>query len=465
MEAADTIVAVSTPAGASPRGIVRLSGPDAFDLAGRLLAGARGRFAPRNNYVAVEAECAIADMRFPARLYCMRAPTSYTREDVAELHTFGSPVLLALIVDRLTALGARAAGPGEFTRRAFLNGRLDLVQAEAVGRLIHARSAGEFRAAAGTLRGRVSLRLQGIREGLADLAALTELSLDFGDQDVTIISGAEVADRLSPICDDLRRLREQRGASPPGQNVRAVLFGPPNAGKSSLFNALVQSERTIVSPHPGTTRDTVEAVVQSEDMDVLLADTAGLRPPGDEVEDAAVARSREAACRADLGLCVIEGHLQPSEDALAALRTCQPDRTLVLLNKCDLGPCPLALHEALPSGVPVLRMSAREGTGVAELLRRIRRRVADGQVDHGPDELMTTARQAALLRRAVEALTRAGEAVAGGQPMDLVAADLREALGCLAGLTGETLDGEAAPVAAVTDDVLDRIFSSFCIGK
>ena len=453
IHAGDTIAAVSSAAGPSARGIVRMSGPGALRCLSRILA-APGAL-PVRNYRAFSARLDLDGTPVPARIYVMRAPTSYTREDIVELHTFGNPALQRGLLDRLTSLGARPAEAGEFTRRAFLNGRIDLAQAESVGALIRARSQAEYRAALDVLGGGLSRRIRAIRERVLELSAAVETSLDFSDHDVPCISHEEIAARLAPICAEIAQLiaAEGEGRLSPSF-VRAVLFGPPNAGKSSLFNAILRRRRAIVSPHPGTTRDTIEATTALRSLELLLVDTAGLRPSGDGLEAAAVSRSRHSVRRADLAICVLDAAQPPGAETRESLESLPPGRGMIVLNKCDLGPCHPRLAETLPRGIETAVVSAATGSGVKELLELIRRRVESGRVDRSAGELMVSARQAHLLDRVLGAMKHLlGEG--RNQPMDLVACDLADALAWLSELTGD----------AVTEDVLDRIFSAFCIGK
>jgi len=452
----DTIVAVSTAKGPAPRGIVRLSGPKAEAIVGA--AACRGFRRPRRNYSAVSAEIALPEFTVPATIYVMRGPRSYTREDVIEIHTFGAPPLLQAVMERLVAAGARPAGPGEFTRRAFLNGRLDLTQAEAVQAVVGAAGEAEYRAAQEALVGGLAARLRPIRAELVRLAASVEVSLDFSDQDVEIISRSEVVESAGRIRAALDELLSRASDGRLGSHaVRVVLYGPPNAGKSSLFNAILRQRRTIVSVEPHTTRDTVETEVTIAGRPLLLVDTAGLHAADDDLRAAAVARSEAARRSADLLLCVLDSSRSPGEEEARALRAASASPALILLNKSDLGPCDSGLAARLPARVDRLRVSARTGAGLDDVLRWLAEWLSDGRVERFPADLMLNARQTALLKDARASLDRIvrPDVDEGGTQMDLVATDLNEALDALSRITGD----------AVTEDVLDRIFADFCIGK
>lgn len=462
----DTIVAVSTPAGSSSRGIVRMSGPGAPDILRSVLPGEHRHTAlPMRNYRSFATEIDLAGILLPARVYVMRAPGSYTREDIVEIHTFGCPALQGTLMDLLNRRGARMAEPGEFTRTAFLNGRLDLAQAEAVQALIHARTEAGFRAAAATLSGHLSRRIAAVTDRLIDLAAAVEASLDFAEHDIEIITREEVRERLRPLRDAVEQLLGAAGTGRLFRSaVRAVLFGPPNAGKSSVFNAILQRRRAIVSPHPGTTRDTIEAATSLNGIELVLVDTAGLRPLADEVESLAVSRSHDSVQAADIPLCVLDLTLAPSPETRELLRELDPERTRILLNKSDLGPCHRLLKEALPERAKTFRVCALDGSGLGRLLEDLRQAVERGDVDRTPKELMVNARQSGLLRRALEAMDRPLESPATLLHMDLAANDIREALehlGELKGMSGRP-SVESRPVS---EAILDRIFSTFCIGK
>jgi len=457
----DTIVAVSTARGAAQRGIVRMSGPEALSVLETISVG-RASPLPKENYRFVERGVHAGEAALPARIYIMRAPSSYTREDIVEIHVVACPAVLESLTAALVRAGCRPAGPGEFTRRAFLNGRMDLAQAEAVEALIHARGLSEYRAAAAALSGHLSRKIESLRQDILALTADVEASLDFGDQDIEMISREQVASRLVPIRAELRRLVETRLAGKvPGASLRVILFGPPNAGKSSLLNAVLRRRRAMVSPHPGTTRDTVEATLLLGETEICLVDTAGLRPPSDEIESLAVSRSRAGLREADIAVCVLDAARTPSPDTLAALANLDPQRGMILLNKRDLGPCREELRAAFPDNVETLNVSALTGAGIPEFLAVVVRRLGEGRVDRTPDDAAVNTRQESLLRRATAALDRALGNGNGPEFMDLAANDLREALDLIAQVLGA-----ASPAGRlVSDDILDTIFAGFCIGK
>jgi tRNA modification GTPase len=413
---ADTIVARSTPSGGGLRAIVRLSGPRAVEIGGGL----------------------------PGAVV-LRGPRTFTREDIVEIHLPGAAPLVDRLLRDLLERGARPARPGEFTLRAFLNGRLDLAQAEAVEQLISAEDDAERRAALGQLEGDFSRRLSAIEGSLLDLCADAEAAIDFVDQDIDLLPVAEALERTRGALTALRGILSDCAArAVSDERPTAALYGLPNAGKSALFNALSGSD-AIVSEIPGTTRDVLTAEIDVG-IRVRLLDA-----PGDHeaagLDGDAVRRSRDAVRRADLLLFVVDA---ARAEASAALEPAGRPAVLVL-NKCDLGQPEAArrrfrLREAVWT-------SARTGEGLGEL-RRVVGAMLRGE-DAGPAaRFRVSLRQRALLREAEAALDRASRA-APGLGMEFVAADLRSALAALGGISGRASD----------EDLLDRIFSRFCLGK
>ena len=469
----DTIVAPSSAAGAAPLGIVRLSGAEAFAIAGALA----GRV-PRGRGVAeVELDLSAASSRVAARLWLFPGPRSATGEDVAEIHALGLPPLLAEIVRECVRRGARLAAPGEFTRRAFLAGRVDLLEAEAVADLVAAETAGEAARAAPALRGELGRRVERAKETLLDAAARVEAWLDFPDDDVPAVDWNEIAAAVdAALAETATWLGGRSALRVAGADEPIVaLVGEPNAGKSTLFNALAGAERAIVSDVAGTTRDAVDAVVWAGGRRVRLVDTAGAWAGGaapSDVDAAAAERAEAARRDASLVLLVADRSRPPGGEARPTLRDrpIEAGRALVVGTKSDLAPDPRALallEEAAARRHPGLAAFAVAagggGAGVDALLSAIGaaldaidRRAVTGA--GAPPGTLVAARQRAALRDARRALRRARVHVRrrSGATGELLAADLRDASTALGTLTGST---------PTPDALLDRIFSRFCIGK
>jgi tRNA modification GTPase len=412
----DTIVALSTPPGGGLRAVVRLSGVRAVEIGGGL----------------------------PGAVV-LRGPRTYTREDIVEIHLPASPPLVDRLLRDLLARGARPARPGEFTLRAFLNGRLDLAQAEAVGQLIAAEGEEDRRAALRQLDGDFSRRLSAVEEGVLNLCADAEAAIDFVDQDIEILPAADAVARAGAALAALRGLlAESASRAVSDERPVAALSGPPNAGKSALFNALSGSD-ALVSDRPGTTRDVLSAEIDVG-LRVRLLDAPGdHEAPG--LDGEAVRRSRDAVRRADLLLFVVDA--SAPEPALPLEPKGRP--AILVLNKCDL-----ARDDAVRRRFRLRESvwtSARSGEGLPELRRLVGAML--GRDEGGAAaRFRISLRQRALLREAEAALDRAAGA-APGLGMEFVAADLRAALAALGGISGRASD----------EDLLDRIFSRFCLGK
>ncbi len=446
----DTIVAVATPAGHGGVGVVRLSGPAAASI-GCALAARHAGWRPRR---ATRATVTAGDLVADALVTFFPAPRSYTGQDVLEVSAHGSPVILASIVRRAVHLGARPARAGEFTLRAFVHGKLDLVQAEAVRDLVDAVSPAQVRAAASHLDGSLSTRLQAIADEMRQLETLLEASIDFPDEGYRFIAPGEVAAALDRLRQQLAALVATGGR---GQMVRdgarVVIAGVPNVGKSSVFNALVGTERAIVTPVPGTTRDLVSERVVIDGALVLLVDTAGLRDGADVVEAEGVRRASGAVDEADLVIVVLDRSRALTEAERQLLETRRGRNTILVANKADL-PIGLAPTAEVAQAVAV---SARSGEGVARLGAAIATAVHAGQ-DGAESLLVTNERHRALLTRALECVDHAAGAMtsAGNElPEEFVVSDLRGAL-----LALEEVSGRRTPEA-----LLNEIFATFCIGK
>lgn len=441
----DTIAAVATAPGAGGVGIVRLSGPQALAIAAAMGAG---QLRPRRARYArfVDGDGEVID---DGIALAFLAPASFTGEDVVELQAHGSPVVLRALVARACALGARPARPGEFSERAFLNGKLDLAQAEAIADLIAAGDARAARAARRSLEGVFSRRIQALSEQLLRLRVHVEAALDFADEPLDTVGGAalrsglaEVGDALAGLLAEAERGRRLR------DGLHVVIVGPPNAGKSSLLNVLAGRERAIVSELAGTTRDTLHEVIRVDGLELTLVDTAGLRAGGDAIEREGMRRAGVELQRADVALVVVDARdPQAGHAALADLLDPQL-RQLWLHNKTDLLPAAPALPDQ------ALGISTRTGAGIQALLARLQALVSGPALASAEGEFSARARHVLALQQALAHLDLArGEL--DRQALELAAEHLRLAHDALGEITGKT-----SP-----DVLLGRIFSTFCIGK
>jgi tRNA modification GTPase len=452
----DTIAAISTPLGEGGIGIVRLSGPESAGILRRLFrpAGTRaaGGLPPRQLILGHIIDPASGQEVDEVLVSFMPAPHTYTRQDVVEINCHGGIVATRRVLELCLLAGARLAGPGEFTLRAFLNGRIDLAQAEAVLDIVRARTSAGLQVAVGQLSGALSARIRALRQRLMGVQAHVVASIDFPEDEIPQI---DVGTELADIERELAHLLEtaDRGIIY-RQGIRTAIIGRPNVGKSSLLNALLRTNRAIVTPIPGTTRDTVEETLNLQGIPLVLVDTAGLdHAPRDPIEELGMERSRAALALADLVLAVVDGSmpLQPQDQAILELLGERP--ALIVINKCDL---PQALDEdALPAGRPRVHVSALTGQGLPELEDRILDMVLGGHVTPQNEAVVSSPRHKQALSAALESVRSARTSWAQGLPADCISIDLSEALDALGQITGETAD----------EELLDRIFSEFCIGK
>ncbi len=475
----ETIAAVSTPAGRGGIGIVRLSGPLSASIAAQLvrlrhpLEHARARLAD----VLDAPESADASARIDeAMVTYFAAPHSYTAEDVVEIAAHGSPVVLELLLRRAIALGARLAEPGEFTQRAFLAGRIDLTQAEAVRDLIEAQTLTQARQAAGQLGGALSRRAAPVKQSLVELIALLEAGIDFAEDDVDVTPQTEIARRIEALTPPLAALEASfaRGRIV-HDGLTLAIVGRPNVGKSSLFNRLVERDRAIVTASPGTTRDLVTERISLAGIPIELVDTAGLRegPRGnlEEAEQLGIERSRQALADAAIVLIVLDATEPLNDEERTLLAAVEGRAALIAINKTDLlGTDSAAAHPARHAhaaekfsglstlatsalATSALATSALTGEGIAALRERIVA-LATGGAAAEPG-MLTNLRQHQAVSTALAALTDAARASAASIPHEMILLDLYRALWALDSLTGQT----------TPDDILNLIFSTFCIGK
>lgn len=459
MYAEDTIAAIATPPGPGGIGVVRVSGP--FSA-----AVARGLFAPSHPPTAwashhlyhghiVDEDGGVLDEGLAV---LMRRPHSYTGEDVLELHCHGSPVVLRQVLRRVLRRGVRLAEPGEFTRRAFLNGRLDLAQAEAVMEVVRARTAAGAALATQQLAGRLSAHLANLRTQLVGLKAWLETQIDFAEDEAAASSEPTLPAYDACIVTIQRLIDTFSQGSLVREGVRVAIIGKPNVGKSSLLNALLGTDRAIVTPVPGTTRDSIEEAADFEGVAVILTDTAGLRAPerADPIERLGIERTTAKMAAADFLLPVLDGSAALDAEDLVMLQAAAGMPQVVALNKSDL-PRGLAEGElaAALGGRAAVAVSAKDGAGLDWLRRAVIAQVSAGKGFETGEPVLVSVRHRDALEKACASLHLAREAIRHGLPADLIAVDVQDAVDYISQITGEI----------TSEDVLDRIFSEFCIGK
>ena len=457
----DIIAAIATGHSPTAIGIIRVSGEGCFALCDQVFRAANGRpFPEQPSHKMVFGEMLDAESRVIDRGLAVRfpGPHSYTGEDSAEFHCHGSPVVLRELLDALFAAGARQAKAGEFTQRAFLNGRLDLTQAEAVIDLIDAETAAAARNAAAQLDGGLRRVLEPIQDSLLDITSRFYAVVDYPDEDIEDVKPEQVAEALSSAEKQLSSLLAtcQRGKVLKS-GVRTAIVGRPNAGKSSLLNALAGYERAIVTDIPGTTRDTVEESVLCGGVLLRLIDTAGIRDTEDVVEQKGVERSRKALESADLVLAVVDGSVPLTDEDLEVLRlAAENPRWIAVFSKCDLWDTKAHSVGIMGSPAPAasVTLSSVTGEGLGDLENAVAALFPAGDSKEA-GSLLTDQRQEEAARRARDAVRRAKDALENGLTPDAVLTDAEEALDSLGELTGRT----------AKEEIVSRIFSRFCVGK
>ena len=464
----DTIVAIATPPGRGGIGVVRLAGPDAKKIALPLLrlkhdlgpgraafgelvepadAGVEAGLRP------VQAEQSSAGRIDEVVVTYFAKPHSYTTDDIVEISAHGSPVVLRHVVELAMARGARLAEPGEFTMRAFLNGRIDLTQAEAVRDLIDSQTLYQAKVAAQQLEGALSRRLQPIKQKLVELIATLEAGIDFAEDDISVLPGDQILQRIAVVRTPLEALAASFAYGKiVHEGLTLAIVGRPNVGKSSLFNCLVERERAIVTAMPGTTRDLISETVAIGGIPVKLVDTAGIRRALDEAESIGIRKSMEALADADLVLVVLDSSQPLADEDNELLSQVAGRPAIAVENKSDKLSCQLSV---LSSQLPRVRTSATTGEGIPELRNEILRHVAGETGIEAETGFLTNLRHQERVRDSLTALCAAKVAVENNVPHEMLLLDLYNALRPLDEITGAT----------TTDDILNLIFSTFCIGK
>lgn len=468
----DTIAAVATAQGEGGIGIVRISGEHACQILQRLFVPIKSGKNQKKS-----AEFNPGNFQFQNRLLhygyiralesgekidevlavCMYAPHTYTRENLVEIHCHGSIVSLRTVLEEVLHCGARLAEQGEFTKRAFLNGRIDLSQAEAVIDLIKAKTEKSYSLAFQQLEGKLSARITGIRDEILKLLSHIIVNIDYPDADIEEITYGQVLDGINDIMINIEQLIDTSHAGRfIREGIRVVILGRPNVGKSSLMNALLRENRAIVTEVPGTTRDTIEEIVSIRGIPVLLIDTAGIRDTDHIVEQIGIQRTRESIEIADLVLFVLDGAIQLTEDDIGLMESIQDKRVIVLINKVDLGQ--ILQRKDVSTRLPkaqVIETSMIREEGIAELEGAVEKMVYTGQIRQDDTLLITNVRHIDLLRNARIAMQEAKFMTLSQEALDFIEMDIRRAWELLGEITGD----------AVSEDIVDQVFSRFCLGK
>lgn len=457
----DTIAAISTPLGEGGIGIVRVSGKDALQIADKIFIGGRKKSLeelPSHslNYGRI-IDPDSGQIIDEVLLSIMRAPRTYTREDIIEINCHGGIVPTKRVLELVLEKGARLAEPGEFTKRAFLNGRIDLSQAEAVMDLIRAQTDMGLAVAVNQLEGGLSKRVNSIRNILLEVLAHIEASIDFPEEDIEEISIEEIRTRIVNALKEIDKLLDTADTGKIiKEGLKTVIIGKPNVGKSSLLNALLQEKRAIVTDIPGTTRDIIEEVINIKGIPLKIVDTAGIRETEDIVEKIGVEKSREFFAKADLVLLVLDAADELTKEDIMIMELLGEKKAIILINKTDL---PQKLDEErvmkMVGDKPVLKISVKENLGIEDLKDTIAQIFFKGELKSRDNTMITNIRHRDALKKAKENLVDAIKTIDAEMPLDCISIDIREAWNRIGEITGET----------VKEDILNEIFRRFCIGK
>lgn len=457
----DTIAAISTAPGEGGIGIVRMSGEDSLNILSKIFKSARGKdtqdfksYTMRYGYIVNPDDKKSID---EVIVSFMKAPHTYTREDIVEINCHGGVVPLRRILELTLNYGARLAEPGEFTKRAFLNGRIDLSQAEAVIDMIRSKTDTSMDAALKQLEGKLSVEVKNIRESLLNIMSHIDASIDFPEEGIEDVLYDDLKDSCSDI---IGRLDKMIQSADTGKILReglnTVIIGKPNVGKSSLLNSLLEENRAIVTDIPGTTRDVIEEYLNIRGIPVNIIDTAGIRETKDKVEEMGVKRTKEYFSRADIVILVLDSSEIFSEEDKSIFGLLGDKKAIILINKIDL-PLRLDRSEVLKyaGDRKIIDVSIKTGEGIDLLKDEIYNFVYSGEVKNSQEVLVTNVRHKDLLARAKSSLSKAIETLDKKLPLDLISIDINDALEYIGQITGES----------VREDIIDRIFSQFCVGK
>ena len=456
----DTIAAIATPPGLGGIGIVRVSGPQSRDIAYLLFRpskrddGFKSHHLYHGDVISPENGTVIDEVL----LSLMMKPHSYTGEDVLEINCHGGSVILQTVLSEVIKAGARLAEPGEFTKRAFLNNRIDLSQAEAVLEMIMAKTDRGLALAVSHLKGDLAEKTEAIRTSILDVLVILDASIDFSDEDIEVSYPLEIAKKIDVITDELQKLAlTYREGKIHRDGINAVITGRPNVGKSSLLNRLLGEERAIVTPIPGTTRDFIEEVISIRGMTVKLTDTAGIREPENIIEKEGVRFVWEKLSQADVVIVLLDGSEALTKEDKKIIKKNEAKKLLLVINKADLHHMldERELVAITPDVIQPVWVSAKHGDGIPALKDAIHRLVLNHPNDYNAKIIISNIRHKMAIEKTADLLSKARDAALSGLSPEISALDVREALDCLGQITGQT----------VTEEVLGRIFSTFCIGK
>ncbi|MBQ3322687.1 MAG: tRNA uridine-5-carboxymethylaminomethyl(34) synthesis GTPase MnmE [Firmicutes bacterium] len=452
----ETIAAISTAYGEGGIGIIRISGPESFSILRRIFdckSNIKSRRMTYGKIVDPENDNIIDEV---LAVY-MKAPSTYTGEDVVEINCHGSMVSLRKTLALVLREGARMAEPGEFTKRAFLNGRLDLSQAEAVIDVIKAKADASYEAALSQMEGSLSRKVREIRTSVLDILVETTVNIDYPDEDIEQLTYDKLLAGLETVGDEIRKLLATADTGRMiKEGIRVAIVGRPNVGKSSLMNCLLRQSRAIVTEIPGTTRDTIEEAVSIRNIPVYLIDTAGIRETEDVVEKIGIERTKEAFNQADLIVLIVDASQPLTEEDEDILTRLENRKSLVLLNKTDLGNAvtPRDIADKSPNS-DIIETCLIKEKGIDEIEDKIEALVYGGQLAQKDSVMVNDVRHEELLRKAEQAVRDAAAITKTQEALDIIEIDIREAYDRLGEIIGET----------VSDEVIDEVFSRFCLGK
>lgn len=452
-----TIAAISTAPGVGGIGIVRMSGKEAFSILEKI-------FLPKNNSPIQGYKIKYGKIINPETKNIVDevlvsyfvAPKSYTTEDMCEINSHGGIAIVKEILELCLKNGANIAEPGEFTKRAFLNGRIDLCESEAVIDIINAKTKKEARAAANQLEGTLSKKIQSIRKTTISLLSDIEASIDYPEYDVPEVTEKHILQEIQNILEELKKLENSfENGKILKEGIKTAIIGKPNVGKSSLLNAILQEDRAIVTAIEGTTRDIIEETVVIEGIPLKIIDTAGIRETKDEIEQIGIEKSKKIAKEADLVIAILDGEKELSKEDKRILEIIQNKKSIIVLNKKDLPGFNTKILEKIPNNSPIVEISAKEGIGIEKIYEEISKLFQLQQIDVDSGYLVTNIRHKDLIYKAKQQCNKTKQAIYDKMPIDIIAIEITNILKTLGQITGDD----------VTEDVIKDIFSKFCLGK